>query len=83
MTPNEKTFGLIFDEDVFKLIKKEQKLTSKQSVLDYLFDMYLVHRQADKIISEIDKLGQKRITNMMVDIVEELSILDAKMENNS
>ena len=55
-----KPIGVRFDLCKLDIIQKEQKLTSMQSVLDYLIDFYLAHSQSDKIIAELDKIKTKR-----------------------
>ena len=54
-----KPIGVRFDLDKLEIIKKEQNLTSMQSVLNYLMDFYLAHSQSDKIIAELDKIKTK------------------------
>lgn len=51
-----KPIGVRFDLDKLEIIQKEQKLTSMQSVLNYLMDFYLAYSQSDKIIAELDKI---------------------------
>jgi hypothetical protein len=51
-----KPIGVRFDLEKLEIIKKEQNLTSAQSVLNYLMDFYLAHSQSDKIIAELDNI---------------------------
>ena len=60
-----KPIGVRFDLEKLELIKKEQNLTSAQSVLNYLMDFYLAHSQSNKIIAELDNIKRGAPLNYM------------------
>lgn len=60
-----KPIGVRFDLEKLEIIKKEQNLTSNQSVLDYLIDFYFSHIKSDKIILELDKMKTKVYKEML------------------